>query len=269
MGIPYFLNKAKLIRKAVLLASYRAQTPHIGSCFSCVDILTYLYFKVLKLNLHEPKWPNRDRFILSKGHAALALYATLTERRFFSASFIKAYTNNGTKLAGHPVFRSAPGIEATSGSLGHGLAIALGIALAGKKDHKKYRVFAMLSDGECDEGSVWESVMAASQLKLDNLVAIIDYNKIQSFGTVKEVMDLEPFAKKWQAFGWTVKEINGHNFKDIEKAFSKIPFKKGKPSVIIAHTIKGRGVSFMENKLEWHYKNLTEDLLTKALNELV
>jgi len=255
---------SKEIRKKILKMMFNSQTSHTGSCLSCVEILTYLYFKVLRNQLKE----NRDRFILSKGHAAAALYATLAQKGFFSAKILDGYCKDGGKLHGHPTKGSVPGIEASTGSLGHGLPIGNGIALAGKKDKKNYRVFVLMSDGECDEGSNWEAALFAAHHKLDNLTAVIDYNKLQAFGRTNEVLNLEPLADKWKAFGWQVKEVDGHNFSEIKKAFSKIPFRKGKPSLIIAHTIKGKGVSFMENKLEWHYRNLTEDEYKKAIKSL-
>ena len=255
---------SKEIRKKILKMMFDSQTAHIGSCLSCVEILTYLYFKVLRNQLKE----NRDRFVLSKGHAAAALYATLAQKGFFSAKILDGYCKDGGKLHGHPTKGSVPGIEASTGSLGHGLPIGNGIALAGKKDKKNYRVFVLMSDGECDEGSNWEAALFAAHHKLDNLTAVIDYNKLQAFGRTNEVLNLEPFADKWKAFGWQVKEVNGHNFSEIKRAFIKIPFRKGKPSLIIAHTIKGKGVSFMENKLEWHYKSLTKDEYEKAIKSL-
>lgn len=267
-SLKFFQKQAATIRSRILKTAHRARTPHIGSALSTVDILTHLYFHTLRLKSDQPEWPDRDRFILSKGHGGLALYATLVQRSFFSEKKLSYYGSDQSPLAGHPILNSAPGIEATSGSLGHGLNIGLGQALAAKHDSRPYRVFVMLSDGECNEGSVWEAAMAASQWRLDNLIAIIDYNKIQSFGTTKEVMDLEPLADKWRAFGWSVKEANGHDFKDLLAAFRKIPLHASKPTVVIAHTIKGRGVSFMENTVDWHYKNLNDDLLKKALAEI-
>ncbi|OHA08320.1 MAG: transketolase [Candidatus Sungbacteria bacterium RIFCSPLOWO2_01_FULL_59_16] len=262
-------KQAANIRRRILVAAHRARSAHIGSALSAVDILAYLYAGALRFRAREPNWPNRDRFILSKGHGALALYATLVEHRFFRGTLLAQYFANGSKLAGHPVWASAPGIEATTGSLGHGLSLGLGQALAAKYDKRSYRVFVMLSDGECDEGSIWEAAMAASHWKLDNLIAIIDYNKIQSFGTVKEVMNLEPFREKWRSFGWSTQEVNGHDFQNLALGFKKIPRVRNKPTVIIAHTVKGKGISFMENTLTWHYKNLTDELLAQALQELV
>jgi len=263
-----YLQISKEIRKKILKMNYLSQGTHIGSSLSVVDILTILYFKILKINPNNPLEENRDRFILSKGHAAASLYAALAQKGFFPDKILDSYCQDGQKLPGHATRGSVPGVEASTGSLGHGLSMASGMALASKRDNKNYHVFALLSDGECDEGAVWEAALFASHHKLDNLVAIIDYNKLQAFGRTNDVLNIEPLKDKWLSFGWEVKEIDGHNFSEIEKTLSIIPFKKGKPSLIIAHTIKGKGVSFMEDKLEWHYKNLTQEDYQSALKEL-
>jgi len=246
----------------------KSKAAHIGSSLSAADLLAVLYGKVLRLNPKKPSWPQRDRFIMSKGHGAAAYYAALAECGFFSTKLLETYSQDGTKLAGHVTSSGIPGIEASTGSLGHGLSMACGMALAAKHDGKAYRTFALLSDGELDEGSVWESVLFAAHHKLDNLTAIVDYNKIQSFGTVKEILNLEPLVEKWKAFGWSFFEINGHDIKQIEDTLGSVPLEIGKPSVIIAHTIKGKGVSFMENKLECHYQSPSEKQLKQALSEL-
>lgn len=256
------------IRIKILEMKFNSQTSHIGSALSCVDILTILYFKILKIDPKNAKSINRDRFILSKGHAASALYATLAKRDFFPEKDLENYCKNGTKLAGHSSRDCLPGVEVSTGSLGHGLPIGAGMALAGKKDGKKYRVFVLMSDGECDEGSNWEAALFASHHKIDNLVAIIDYNKLQAFGKTNEVLNLEPLKDKWTAFGWSVAEVNGHNFSEMEKALTRIPFESHKPSLLIAHTIKGKGVSFMEGKIEWHYKSSNEQEYNSAIKEL-
>jgi len=256
------------IRKKILKMIFTSQASHIGSALSCVDILTVLYFKILAIDPKNPWLENRDRFILSKGHAVAALYATLAERGFFNKKLLKSYCANGSNLPGHASRNCVAGVEVSTGSLGHGLAIANGIALAGKRDKKNYRVFVLLSDGECDEGSTWEAILFAGHHKLDNLVAIVDYNKWQAFGRTNEVLNLEPFTKKWKDFGWSAKEINGHNFQEIFKSLGKIPFQKNKPSVLIAHTIKAKGLSFMENKLESHYRSPSEEEYKKAIKEL-
>lgn len=247
---------------------YTSGSSHIGSALSIVEILITLYFKTLRIKPDNLYWCDRDRFILGKGHASVALYAVLSERGFFNRELLDGfYTDNGT-LPGHLVMDVAKGIEVSSGSLGHGLPIGVGMAIVGKHDKKDYRVFVLISDGECDEGSVWESAMLAGQLKLDNLVVIIDYNKLQSFGRVKDIIDLEPLADKWRAFGWSVIEVNGHNIQELTKVFNIIPLRNNKPSVIIAHTVKGKGVSFMEDKLEWHYKSPNKDQYESAIKEI-
>ncbi len=233
-----------------------------------VDLLAVLYGKVLRLDPARPDWPERDRFILSKGHACAALYAVLAERGFFPKAWLDRFCKDGSPLAGHITHTGVPGVEVSTGALGHGLAIACGMALAGKRDARSYRVFVLLSDGECDEGSTWEAALFAPHHHLDNLVAIVDYNKIQSLGTVKEVLDLEPLAAKWQAFGWAVREIDGHDFEQIEHSLLNVPAEPGKPTCIVAHTVKGKGVSFMENKLLWHYRAPDSEEMCKALAEL-
>ncbi len=267
-NIQKFKKIAQNVRLSILEMITKGKCPHIGSNLSAVDILTALYFKILKINPKKPNDPNRDRFILSKGHAAAALYAVLAERGFADKEKLKNYSINGGNLPGHASRGYLPGIEINSGSLGHGLPIANGMALAAKKDKKNYRVFALLSDGECDEGSNWEAILFAAHHKLDNLVVIIDCNKWQAFGRTKDVMNLEPFVQKWKDFGWSVKEADGHDFREIFQALKKIPFEKNKPSVLIAHTVKGKGVSFMEDKLEWHYRNPNEGEYKIALKEI-
>lgn len=259
---------SKNIRKKALKMAFSAQGSHIGSALSCVDILAVLYFKTMIVDPQNPWAPDRDRFILSKGHAASALYATLSLRGFFSEKILNTYCKNKGKLGGHPSIHCMPGVEVSTGSLGHGLAMGAGMALAGKLDREKYRVFVLVSDGECDEGSVWETAMFASHHKLDNLVAIIDYNKLQAFGRTNKVLNLEPLKEKWLSFGWQAKEIYGHSFPQIERALNRIPFRKNKPNMIIAHTIKGKGISFMEDKLEWHYKSPNHEEYILALKEL-
>lgn len=246
----------------------KSNSSHIGSALSCVDILTVLYFHTLKISQTNPLDKNRDKFILSKGHAVSALYATLSERGFFDNSILEKYCADGSILPGHSTKSCVPGVEVSTGSLGHGLPMGVGMAVACKYDNLKYGIFVLLSDGECDEGSIWEAALFAAHHKLDNLIAIVDYNKIQAFGLTKEVLNLEPFADKWKAFGWEVREVDGHNFGEIIAALKKVPFRKNKPSMIIAHTIKGKGISFMENKLLWHYRAPNQEELEAALKEL-
>ena len=263
-----YSHVSKKIRERVLKMIFESGSSHIGSAFSCVDILTVLYFNILSIDPKNPLNSDRDRFILSKGHAASALYAALAERGFFPEENLDSYCRDKSNLPGHPTLRCVPGVEASTGSLGHGLAIGSGMAFAGKKDNKNYRVFVLMSDGECNEGSVWESAMFSAHHKLDNLIGIIDYNKLQAMGRTDEVIGLEPLRKKWESFGWAVEETDGHNHSEIEKRLKKTPFKKDKPSLIIAHTTKGKGVSFMEDKLEWHYKSPDKEQFAKALKEL-
>ena len=259
---------ARRVRARTLRMVHKARASHVGSCFSMADLLAVLYGAVLRVDPERPDDPDRDRFLLSKGHGAAALYATLAECGFFPAAWLDTYCQDGTRLAGHVTHHHVPGVEVSSGSLGHGLSYACGMALAGRRDGRPYRVFALVSDGECDEGSVWEAALFAPHHRLDNLVAVVDYNKIQSFGTVKEVLDLEPFAAKWRAFGWAVREVDGHDVGAALDALRAAPFEAGRPSCLVAHTVKGKGVSYMEDKLEWHYRSPDAAQLEAAEAEL-
>jgi len=259
---------ATRIRADVLKMVHYGQASHVGSSLSTVDLLAVLYGGVLRVDASRPEWPDRDRFILSKGHACAAVYAVLAERGFFPREWLDSYCQNEAHLFGHITHHGVPGVEASTGSLGHGLSIGCGMALAGKRNSQSYRVFVLLSDGECDEGSTWEAAMFAPHHRLDSLVAIVDYNKIQCTDKVKKVLDLDPLGAKWQAFGWAVREIDGHDFEQIEKALLSIPFKPRQPSCIIAHTVKGKGVSFMENQVAWHFQYPDAEQLRQALNEL-
>ena len=240
----------------------RAKSSHIGSCLSIADILAVLYGEVLNVRPNEPDWEDRDRFILSKDHACAVVYAVLAECGFFPVEQLETFYQNGSLLSGH-ISHHVAGVEASTGSLGHGLSIGCGMALA-----EKSRVFVLLSDGECDEGSTWEAVMFARQHKLDNLVAIVDYNKLQAMGETKNIIDLNPLVDKWYSFGWAVREIDGNNIEHLKHILKYIPYETGKPNCIIAHTVKGRGVSQMENKTEWHYKYPDDEELKRALEEL-
>lgn len=259
---------ARRIRLQALRMIDRARSSHLGSAFSMTELLAVLYTRILRLDPERPDWPDRDRFILSKGHACAPLYIVLAERGFFPTSWLDDFYLNGSHLAGHASHTGVPGVEVSTGSLGHGLPMACGMAVAAKHDRKSHRVFALLSDGECDEGSTWEAALFAPHHHLDNLIVIVDYNKIQSLGTVKEVLDLDPFAAKWRAFGWAVKEIDGHNIQQIDETFTSVPFEPDKPSCVIAHTVKGKGVSFMEDKLLWHYRAPDKEEMARALAEL-
>ncbi len=259
---------AKEIRIDILKMVHKAKEAHIGSSLSCVEILISLYYKILSVDPQNPFLEERDRFILSKGHAVAALYSVLARKGFFPKESLKDYCREGTRMAGHSTYQCMPGVEVSTGSLGHGLPMASGIALAAKKDKKNYRIFALLSDGECQEGSNWEAALFASHHRLDNLVATIDYNKLQALGRINKVLNIEPLKKKWEDFGWEVEETDGHNVEELVNAFSKIPFEKGKPSLVIAHTVKGKGISFLENKLVSHYKHFSEEEYEKALKDL-
>jgi transketolase len=258
---------AGAIRARALRMVHYAKASHIGSCLSMADILAVLYGGVLRVDPSNPEAPERDRFILSKGHAAAAVYAVLAERGFFPAEWLSHYCDDGTLLTGH-VSHKVPGVEVSTGSLGHGLPIACGLALAAQRKGFPFRVFVLLSDGELDEGSNWEAILFAGHHGLDNLIAIIDHNKSQGFGPVSEVLNLAPLAAKWEAFNWAAREIDGHDLNAIGDALQAVPFTPGRPSVVIAHTIKGKGVSYMEDQLAWHYKCPDADQLSQACDEL-
>jgi len=260
-------NRAKLIRAQAVKMVHRSRASHLGSCLSIADILACLYWRVLRVDPRNPSLPDRDRLILSKGHAAAILYATLAERGFFPAEELESYCQHGSRLTGH-VTSGVPGVELSSGSLGHGLPVGCGMALAAKREGLPFRTFVLLSDGELDEGSNWESFLFAPQHGLDNLIAIVDYNKIQSFGRTEDVLDLEPLADKLRAFRWAVREVDGHDCQQLADAFDALPFETGRPSIIIAHTIKGKGVSFMEDLLAWHYSSPSDQQLQQALAEI-
>ena len=232
------------------------------------ELLAVLYTKTLRVRPDTVDDPDRDRLILSKGHACAALYAVLAEQGFFPMEWLESFYRDGAKLPGHATAGDIPGIEVSTGSLGHGLPMACGLALAGKVDQRPYRVFTVLSDGECDEGSTWEAAMFAAQHRLDNLIAIVDYNKIQGLDRVKEVLDLEPFAAKWASCRWAVREIDGHDVIAVERTLSQVPLEPGRPSCIIAHTVKGKGVSFMEDTVLWHYRTPQGHEYEAAIAEL-
>ena len=259
---------ARQIRKHALEMTSRGGSAHIASVFSMADILAVLYGKVLKVDPKNPRWEDRDRFILSKGHAGAGIYAALAERGFFPVEKLKTHYQDASDLCGHVAHHGNPGVEISTGSLGHGLSVACGMALGAKLDGKAHRVFSLLSDGECDEGSNWEAILFASHHKLDNLTAIVDYNKIQSLKSVSETLELEPFVDKWKSFGWEVREVDGHNHPQLVSLLSEIPFAGGKPSCLIAHTTKGKGVSFMENSVLWHYRTARDDEYELAKKEL-
>ena len=245
-----------------------AGSGHPGGSLSAAEIVTALYYKVMRHDPEQPQWPDRDRFILSKGHAAPVLYAVLAESGYFPIEELATLRKSGSRLQGHTDRTLTPGVEMSAGSLGMGLSFALGIALAARLDSQSYQVYVLLGDGECDEGEIWEAAMAAAHFEVDNLVAIVDYNKLQLSGWTKDIMNLEPFSHKWQAFGWEVCEIDGHDFEQILAAFENAARVDGRPTVIIAHTIKGKGVSFMENNVDFHGQAPTAEAAKLALEEL-
>ena len=260
--------KAKTIRKNIISMLAEAGSGHPGGSLSSVEIVTALYFSVLRLKPEEPLWQDRDRFVLSKGHAAPLLYAALAERGFFPVDELLTLRKLGSRLQGHPAWGMLPGVEASTGSLGQGLSIGLGMALAGRLDQRDYRVYVLLGDGESQEGQVWEAAMAAAHYRAGNLTAILDYNGLQIDGPIEEVMSPLPLPDKWRAFGWEVREVDGHNFRDLLTAFDWAQKVNDKPSMIIAHTIKGKGVSFMEGMVDWHGKAPNQKLADQALEEI-
>lgn len=266
-GIPTIEQKVRKIRKHIVNMIYAAGSGHPGGSMSCVEILSALYFSELRYDPGKPGWEDRDRFILSKGHAAPALFATLAEAGFIPREQLPSLRKQGSILQGHPD-RQCPGVEVSSGSLGQGLSIASGMALSSRMRSKSRRIYVLLGDGECDEGQVWEAAMLASHYKLDNLVAIIDRNGLQIDGLTEKVMRLEPLSKKWESFGWNVIEVDGHSIPELTNAFQTAKNLKRKPTVIIAHTFKGKGVSFMEWIGSFHGRSLTKDEMERALEEI-
>lgn len=256
------------LRGRIIEVSGRAGVPHLGSCLSCVDILTTLYWGVLRHDPAQPISANRDRFLLSKGHAAPALFQVLAKRGFFPENLLDTYGEDGSVFAEHPPAHGVPGIEAATGSLGHGLPLAIGMMLGMQLTQQPGRVFTLLGDGECNEGSVWEAAMMAAAQRLDRLTVIIDYNKWQATDRSNEVLSLGPLSDKWSAFGWSVTEVDGHEIGELHAAFTRLPLQSGKPSAIIAHTIKGKGVSFMEDDNNWHYRIPNPNEVQRARNEL-
>jgi transketolase len=258
----------KRLRRDIVTMIGKAGSGHPGGSLSAVEIVATLYWKVMRHKPADPAWNERDRFILSKGHAAPVLYAVLAECGYFPVSELATLRQIDSRLQGHADRTTTPGVEMSSGSLGQGLSFAVGSALAGRLDKQPWRVYALLSDGECDEGQTWEAAMSAAMFKLDNLTAIVDNNGIQLSGFNRDIMNIDPLNKKWDAFGWHVIEIDGHDLKQVLDALNKAREIKGKPAVIIARTVKGKGVSFMENNVEFHGKAPNAEQLEKALKEL-
>ena len=259
------VQNASNARKLALKMVHKSGSSHIGSALSSIDLLVALYGGILKINPKKPKDPNRDIFILSKGHACTALYSTLVVSNFADKKILEGFSQDDGTLWGHSTYNTIPWVEVSTGSLGHGLPVGLGMALA----NTNRRVFVMVGDGECDEGSVWESILFAGHKKVQNLILIVDYNKIQSLGNTSDVLNLEPLSKKFEACNWAAKEIDGHDFRSIILALENVPLQANKPTAIIAHTVKGKGVAFMENSIDWHYKPPNDSQLASALEGLL
>ena len=268
MNIEDLKQKAKEIRKDIIEEVYNAKSGHPGGSLSIADIMAVLYFNELKIDEKNPRWEDRDRVVLSKGHCSPALYAALAERGFFSKETLKSFRKIDSNLQGHPDLNKVQGVDMTSGSLGQGLSVANGMAISAKMDNKDYRVYVILGDGEIEEGQVWEAAMTANKYKLDNLCVIVDNNNLQIDGTIEEVMSSYPIDEKFKSFGFNVLNIDGNNIEEIINAFESAKKTKDKPTCIIAKTIKGKGVSFMENKAEWHGKAPSEEEYTEAMREL-
>ena len=259
---------AWLIRRHGLEMTHLSRGSHIGAIFSLAEIMAVLYTRVLRVRPEEPLWPDRDRLILSKGHAGAAVYAALAERGFFPVEQLKEHYANGSILSGHVSHKGVPGVEFSTGSLGHGLAVAAGLALGARMDGAPWRVYAVLGDGECDEGSVWEAALQAAQFGLDGLTVVVDRNRMQSLDFTENTLRLEPFEAKWRDFGWHACTVDGHDPAALERAFAEAKEVRGQPQVIIAVTVKGKGVSFMENDILWHYRTPQGDEYEAALKEL-
>jgi len=259
--------KAAQIRMDLLTMIHGAKTGHTGGSLSNTDILTALYYRVMKLDAANPKWAARDRFIASKGHSVESLWCILADKGFFPKEELKTFSQFGTRLIGHPN-NKVPGIEMNTGALGHGLAISVGMALSAKLDNRSYRVFCLMGDGEQAEGSVWEAAMAGAHYKLDNLIGIIDRNRLQISGSTEEVMGLDPLEEKWAAFGWNVVSIDGNDMEALVHTFESAPALAGKPTLVMANTVKGKGVSFAENVAHWHHHVPSDEQLALALAEL-
>lgn len=242
------------IRRHGIEMTHISQGSHIGAILSVADIVAVIYNDVANIDPKEPKMTNRDRIILSKGHAGAAIYAALAEKGFFNVEELKTHYADGSRLSGHVSHKGVPGVEFSTGSLGHGLSVGAGMAYAAKKDYKQHKVFVICGDGECDEGSVWEAALVANHYKINNLICIIDHNKMQSLDFCENTIALSPFADKWKAFGWNVLDINGHDHNALREALNKAKTSENKPTVIIANTVKGNGISFMENNILWHYR---------------
>ncbi|WP_320128884.1 transketolase [uncultured Sphaerochaeta sp.] len=266
MKIQELKLQAMETRKTLLKMIYNAKTGHTGGSLSSADIMTALFFDILNIDAKNPEWDGRDRFILSKGHCIEGYLAVLAEKGFIEKEELRTFSQYESRLIGHPN-NKIPGIEMNTGALGHGLSIGVGMALGLKKDHKSNKVYVLMGDGEQEEGSIWEAAMAGANYHLDNLIGIVDRNHLQISGKTEDVMNLEPLASRWSAFGWSVREIDGNDMEEIIRVFHEIPFEKGKPSLVLANTIKGKGVSEMENIARWHHGVPDEKLFISAMNQ--
>ena len=262
-----YRHLATRIRAHCLRMTHRGMSGHLGSMFSMADMLAVLYTSILRVDAKNPEWPDRDRFILSKGHGGAAVYAVLAEMGFFPMEWLDTYYLDDGKLSGH-ISHHVPGVEFSTGSLGHGLPVAVGMALAARKDDKKHRIFCLMSDGDCNEGSTWEALMFAAQHNLDNITVIVDYNRVQALGKMADVIEMEPFAPKLELFGWAVREIDGHDCEQVEDTLAQLPFEPGKPSWVLARTVKCKGVSWLEDTVGSHYGCVNDEELARALAEL-
>jgi len=262
-------RRSRELRQKIVRTIEAGRRGHVGAAFSVMEILRVLYDDVLRYDPKNPGWSQRDRCILSKGHGCLALYVLLAEKGFFPEAELWKFCKSDGILGGHPEYGKVPGVEASTGSLGHGLSIGIGFALNARYEQSDYRTFVVVSDGECNEGSVWEAAMCASKHKLSNLTVLVDYNKQQSYSTTYEVLNLEPFADKWRAFGFAVDEVDGHNVKQLQTVLARTPLRPDKPNALICHTVKGKGIKFVENNLEWHHKNrVTNEEIQSLLEAL-
>jgi transketolase len=257
--------RSRALRKTIIRTIQAGKRGHVGAAFSVMEILRVLYDDILKFDPANPMWPERDRCILSKGHGCIALYVMLAEKGFFPEAELWKFCAADGILGGHPEFGKVPGVEASTGSLGHGMSFGVGFALNAKLEKQKHRVFAILGDGECSEGSIWEAALCAAQHKLSQLTVLVDYNKQQTYGTIAEVQGLEPLADKWAAFGFAVREVNGHDVDALRQVLSEAPFDATKPSALICHTIKGKGTSITERNLAWHHKAKVTEAEVTAL----
>lgn len=258
-------RRSVALRKLILDGFTSARRGHLGSYLSIVEILRVLYDDFLRVKPKKPLWEDRDRFILSKGHGAMALYVVLADKGFFPKSHLRSFVSFDSMLGQHPDSRKVPGVEASTGSLGHGLSIGVGMAMAARMNRKSYRTIVLISDAECQEGSIWEAALAIHKHNLTNLLVIVDHNHAQSYGSSHEVLDLEPFAGKWKSFGFEVQEVNGHDIKLLKRVFMKATTRPKKPQIVICHTVKGKGISFVENNMDWHHKTKLTDMEIKEL----